>query len=138
MPTEMLILNQLCFDSKTNLKKSPKHIFVSCCCVCCCVNDLVVVFQRRKWRGWQRCALIRWSRARTRLPFGGAASSPRWDVCSNPGNGGRRRARSSSRPLPVRTEPVHTRQQHYHPVPHPSPPVVTHAEDECLAVQQQR
>lgn len=67
-----------------------------CCCSCC-------VFQLRRWRGWQPCALIRWFQAHTRLPFGGGANLPPWDVCSNPGNGGRRRVKSSSRLLQVRT-----------------------------------
>lgn len=78
-------------------------MFCKCCLPAfwwpCCSRS---VFQRRKWRGWQRCALIRWFQEHTRLPFGGGANSPPWDVCSNPGNGGRRRVKRLSRPLRVR------------------------------------
>lgn len=74
--------------------------FPACYQPCWCHS----VFQLRKWRGWQQCALIRWSPAHTRLPSAGGANSPPWDVCLNPGNGGRRRVTSSSRPLLVRTK----------------------------------
>lgn len=66
------------------------------------VHNSCVVLQRRRWRGSRRCAPTLWSPARTRLPSGDEASSQRWAVCSNPGNGGRRRVRSSSRPQRVR------------------------------------
>lgn len=93
---------------------------------------VVVVFQRRKWNGWLQCAPIRWCQARIRPPFGGAASSPHWDVCSNHGNGGRRRARSSSRRLLVKMEP-NTRTHTHTPI-HPSSSCITHTGDKCLPV----
>ena len=66
---------------------------------------LILFPQLRRWSGWRRCAPIRWCQAHTRPPSAGGANSPTWGACSSPGSGGRRRARSSSRRLQVRTLP---------------------------------
>lgn len=66
------------------------------------VTNSCVVLQRRRWSGSRRCAPIRWFPAHTHLPSGDEASLQRWAVCSSPGNGGRRKVRSSSRPQLVR------------------------------------
>jgi hypothetical protein len=79
----------------------------------------------RRWSDWQRCDLIRLSLAHTPLPFADGASLPPSGVCSNLGNGGRRRASSSSRHLLVR--PLSNRQPlplnhkpYFLPLPNPS------------------
>lgn len=75
-----------------------------CPTACLWLYLFILLFQQRKWSGWHRCALILWYQEPTRLPSAGGASLPLWDACLNPGNGGRRRVRSSSRPLQVRAE----------------------------------
>lgn len=56
----------------------------------------------RKWKGWRPCALTRWSQVRTPRPSGGGVSLPTWEGFSSLGNGGRRKAKSSSTRQQVR------------------------------------
>lgn len=57
--------------------------------------------QRRRWSGWLPCVPSPSCPAHTRRRFAAGASSPRSDGFLSPGSGGRRRARSSSRPQQV-------------------------------------